>query len=455
MRTWGCAREKGRAALQKQIFVGWKGTRCFNLVAEPRLLLAFATLLIAVVAGYWCGGGSLTSSSDNLKHHTGHQHDSRQVSFKVEHQTTFTTILAKSTTMTERVVTAATTIDGSNSDARSDIFAADMTTTTMPGVPLKPIGVPSNLNVDDADGLETLSLFEQHSTLIGTGDDSDHVHSHSGHVYKNGDSSNSNHFQGHSGNLDNADGDNHGAMKFRNNAGFDNADRFHRDHDHIHSGHFDSNGNHVQSRSGNHHNDVDHDQSRSGNHNYNGNQFYGHAGNLNRNADARHDPWWYETSDDEVSDLGTTVTSVEDLSHDSKAVFHANQSLSWHDGFHNNGSFNGSNNSVGYNHTWFSGLREILWADPRKLSSMRKSSKTGAISTVQWTLRHRLSIMMVMLGNILICAAIAMMHHPRNQPEGGGVRGHPPFQQDVGAAIPRHLQVGLMNNHPTTPCVPG
>ena len=43
------------AALQKQIFVGWQGTRCFNLVAEPRWFLALATLLIAVVAGCWFG----------------------------------------------------------------------------------------------------------------------------------------------------------------------------------------------------------------------------------------------------------------------------------------------------------------------------------------------------------------------------------------------------------------
>ena len=47
------SKEKGRAAMQKQVFVPWKGTRCFNLVAEPRLLLAFATLLIAMVAGVW------------------------------------------------------------------------------------------------------------------------------------------------------------------------------------------------------------------------------------------------------------------------------------------------------------------------------------------------------------------------------------------------------------------
>ena len=56
------------------------------------------------------------------------------------------------------------------------------------------------------------------------------------------------------------------------------------------------------------------------------------------------------------------------------------------------------------------------------------------MSTAQWTLKHRLSIMMEMLGSTLICAAIAMMNHPRNHPAGGGVRGHPPVQQDVGAA---------------------
>ena len=61
------------------------------------------------------------------------------------------------TTMTERVVTAATTIDCSNSDGRSDkfalqqtTFAADLTTTTTnPRVPLKPFGVLSDLNADD------------------------------------------------------------------------------------------------------------------------------------------------------------------------------------------------------------------------------------------------------------------------------------------------------------------
>ena len=48
VRTWRDARAKG-------IFVGWQGTRCFNLVAEPRWFLALAILLIAVVAGCWFG----------------------------------------------------------------------------------------------------------------------------------------------------------------------------------------------------------------------------------------------------------------------------------------------------------------------------------------------------------------------------------------------------------------
>ena len=109
--------------MQKQVFVPWKGTRCFNLVAEPRLLLAFATLLIAMVAGVWFGGDDGTSSSGNIGQRTGRQQEPQHVSFEVEHQTTFTTILAKSTTMTERVVqTAATTIDGSNSDVRSEPY---------------------------------------------------------------------------------------------------------------------------------------------------------------------------------------------------------------------------------------------------------------------------------------------------------------------------------------------
>ena len=135
--------------MQKQVFVPWKGTRCFNLVAEPRLLLAFATLLIAVVAGVWFGGDDGTSSSDNIGQRTGRQQEPQHVSFEVEHQTTFTTILAKSTTMT-----ATQMYD------RSPI-AADLTMTTNPGVHLKPLGSSPNLNVDDqgADGLETLSLF--------------------------------------------------------------------------------------------------------------------------------------------------------------------------------------------------------------------------------------------------------------------------------------------------------
>ena len=108
------------------------------------------------------GGDDGTSSSDNIGQRTGRQQEPQHVSFEIEHQTTFTTILAKSTTMTERVVqTTARTIDGSNSDVRSEPFGPDLTTTTNHGVPLKPSGSSSNLNVDDqgADGLETLSLF--------------------------------------------------------------------------------------------------------------------------------------------------------------------------------------------------------------------------------------------------------------------------------------------------------
>ena len=157
MRTWRKASEKGRAAMQKQIFVGWKGTRRFNLVAEPRWFLALATLLTAVVAECWIGVEGGTSTDDSFEQNSGRQQDAKHVSLEVEHQTTFTTILAKSTTMTERVVTAATTIDCSNSDGRSDkfalqqtTFAADLTTTTAnPRVPLKPFGVLSDLNADD------------------------------------------------------------------------------------------------------------------------------------------------------------------------------------------------------------------------------------------------------------------------------------------------------------------
>ena len=219
--------------------------------------------------------------------------------------------------------------------------------------------------------------------MIGTGDSSNNSHSHFGLVHNTGDISNrGDHVQGHSGNLNNVGGDDQDATQSNNNAvdnpSFLSANMFCPDHDHSHSGHLNNDGNHVQSR--------------SGNHNYHGDHVYGHSGYVNRNADVQHDSWWYETADAEALDLSTTVTSVEDLGHDGNAVFSANRSLSWHDGSYsgfNNGSFNGSNNSLGYNQTWFSGLPEILLADPGNLSSMRKSVNVGSMRTVQWTLRHR------------------------------------------------------------------
>ena len=211
MRNRRGAEKRGRDALQRQALAeDGNGTRCFNLVAEPRWFLTLATLLIAVVAGCWmgCGGGLKWHNSVDDGRQLGVQH----VSFELEHQSTFTTILARSTTMTERVVTAATTIDGSKTDERSKHFAkqpstsfADLTTST-PGVPLKHSSFPSDFgeqSLDDlgADGLDSLCLFEQHSVLVGASDNSnisadrsDHVESHSGNVNHSAD-----HFQDHSG----------------------------------------------------------------------------------------------------------------------------------------------------------------------------------------------------------------------------------------------------------------
>ena len=56
MRTWRDAEKKGKAALQKQVFVPWRGSLCSNLVAEPRLHV-LAALLVAVAAGFWLGIG--------------------------------------------------------------------------------------------------------------------------------------------------------------------------------------------------------------------------------------------------------------------------------------------------------------------------------------------------------------------------------------------------------------
>ena len=151
----------------------------------------------------------------------------------------------------------------------------------------------------------------------------------------------------------------------------------------------------------------------------------------------RHDPWWYETAEDGVLDLGTTSTSVEDLGHDNNAGAPANRSLSRLDviysGFAYNGSYSSTNSSFVGNRTLFSGLREMLWADPRKLTSMKKSvhGQDGSLKTVHWALKHRLHLVMVVLGSILICASITMMQHQR---QGHGFRGPPQYQADVGTA---------------------
>ena len=225
------------------------------------------------------------------------------------------------------------------------------------------------------DGLEISSLFEQSSTLIGTSGSADN-------------------FQSNSGNHHNRD------------------DNF-------------------QSDSGNHHNMDDHFQSDSGNHDNADDKFSGQLSFARHpNSNRQHDPWWYETIDDGVLDLGTTMTGVATDAHDNNE----NRSLSWPNGSDNNGTYNDTNGSFGNNQSWFSGLREMMWADPRKLSSMRKSVGVGNLNTVQWTQKHRLHLVMVMLGSTVICSAIAMMNHPRNQAAGGNWRGHQPFQQDLGAA---------------------
>eukprot|EP00435_Cladocopium_sp_Y103_P041517 s1654_g11.t1 len=366
MRTWRLASEKGKAAAQRQVFVeeGRRRARCFNLVAEPRLQ-ALATLLIAVAVGCWFGGG--TSAGANLTLEEDQQMGARHAVHEFEQQTTFTTILAKSTTMTERVVTAATMIDSSKTSGRSNAgpagetqpstLAADLATT--PGVPLKPSTVHADLDkrsLDNsgADGLGALSLFGQQSMLLGSGADSsatddntnndgDHVQSHAGHLNNYVDN-----FHGHSSNFDNnASNNKREALQFDDGAAND-GDISH--HVHSHSGQFNNDGNHVHVNSGNRNN--------------NGNHVHGLSGYINRNADARHDPWWYETVDDGVLDLGMTTTTDEIIDHDSNAALTANRSLSWHNGSYNNGSFNGTNSSFDDNQTWFSGLREMLWADP-------------------------------------------------------------------------------------------
>ena len=93
-----------------------------------------------------------------------------------------------------------------------------------------------------------------------------------------------------------------------------------------------------------------------------------------------HDDWWYQTNDD--GDLENENQS--NLTID--GMFQRNKTESL------NNSVNGS--AVSHNR-WF------WFADPRRLVSMRDASRRtpGSLSTFHWSLKHRLHLIMIMLGS--------------------------------------------------------
>ena len=143
------------------------------------------------------------------------------------------------------------------------------------------------------------------------------------------------------------------------------------------------------------------------------------------------DPWWFQSDEDDerVLDVGVTETISEELGHDNSSNASDHRHLSW---------FSGANNSstILHNRSHFSGLREMLWADSRKLSSMRDPArdKSGKLMTTHWAMKHRFHLVMVLLGSLMICAAISMMQHQRGQGHQGFRQPPHQYQADVGAA---------------------
>eukprot|EP00435_Cladocopium_sp_Y103_P070385 s66_g35.t1 len=410
------ASEKGRAAAQRQIFLeeGRRGARCFNLVAELRLF-SLATLLIAVAVGFWLefGSGGGRQLGAELKP------DFQHVVVETEQQTTFTTILASSTAKMERVVTTATMVESSSEIDRSmqplkrrREASAEVVTTTL-------------LHQHKSGGSEAATPMEAAPSFLSLQSD---VGEHS--LDKSGGSEAATPMEAAPSFLSlQSDVGEHSL----NNLGADGQDELSL---------FEQSGMHNGNSAENRSKDVDADNVENKSEGDDANRSEHHvarfqhfAYHVKRDTDPRHDPWWYETLNEEygVLDLGTSTGVLGPLDHDSSVGLADNRSLSWHNGSYNNGSYNGTDNSTGDNRTWFSGMREMLWVDPRKLSSMCKSIHAGSLTTVQWTLKHRLHLLMVMLGSSLICAAIAMMQPGRN-PGGGPWRGQQPFHQDVGAA---------------------
>ena len=134
-----------------------------------------------------------------------------------------------------------------------------------------------------------------------------------------------------------------------------------------------------------------------------------------------HDDWWYQTDDDELENENQSNLTTD-------GMFQRNKTES------SNNSANGSEVS---RNRWF------WFADPRLLVSMRDASRRtpGSLSTFHWNLKHRLHLIMIMLGSVMICSAIGMMQ--QNRPFGNRQVPHG-YQADIGTATLKNPSIMVL-----------
>ena len=173
-----------------------------------------------------------------------------------------------------------------------------------------------------------------------------------------------------------------------------------------------------------------------------------------RGRDPRHDVWWYANDDDfddsqtaehMFSDGGVTQASgMPEVVTSPTTTFHGtlssalkqpgggnSDSTVFHESNHTNGTGTGRflKKIIGR----LLQSHDLTLTDVSQLSSMTVPGRKapGQLKTNHWSVRHRLHIIMVVVGSVTVLSTVGMMQHARF---GQRMPQNSPYQQDVGAA---------------------